>query len=290
VLAVVLWMFVQGKETLEVDTKAHLSLLASPGLTTRGASVITRDITIRGSRSSVEHFQNKMIRGTYVLPKNTGPHRFRIERRYLDEKWDPQVSVQIHEPYISVNIEEMISKTLPVKVIIQGSPKDGYLVEKIEARPSNVTISGAASYIQSLDHIATQPIYVDNIASDITQEVLLNIPSHVRTMFSENKTFVSVRVGLEKINQLFSMIPIEVQESSLLSRPIPETVSVILQSNSLVLESIETDQLRAFIQAGELLPGHYELDVQVQIPQGTTLIETIPAKVSVTLWEDKELP
>ena len=289
VLAVSLWLFVQGKETLEVSSSLQITLEPPDNLAIAGTSVLEKDVTIRGPRALLEGYKNTPLSAT-IHPKAKGNRRLRldrtslVERGYLDEKWDVRLDLVVHEPYVSFTVEEKISRTLPIKASLQGTPSEGYLIEKILVRPQNITISGAASFLSSLEHITTEPLSVDNLDANVTQEVFLDIPAAVTTKFSEETVHITLQVGREKVNQLFSNVATEVQSSKYRSQMIPNKVSIVLQGRPEVLETVEYEKLKAFVNVDQLKPGTHELELQVHIPQGLTLIETIPEKVSVKLW------
>lgn len=291
VLAVSLWLFVQGKETLEVSSSLQITLEPPENLAITGPSMLEKDITIRGPRALLEGYKNTPLSAT-IHPKVKGERRLRldraslVERGYLDDKWDLRLDLEVHEPYVSFTVEEKGSKTLPIKPLLQGSPREGYLIEKVMVRPQNITISGAASFLASLQHITTEPLAVDDIFENLTQEVFLDVPAAVTTRFAEETVHITLQVGREKINQLFSQISIEAQSPRYRAQVVPDTISMVLQSHPTILEAIQPEDLKAFVSVAGLDPGNYDLDLQVHIPQGTTLIETIPQQVNVTLWKE----
>lgn len=288
-LAVSLWLFVQGKETLEVSSSLQITLEPANNLAIAGPSVLEKDVTIRGPRALLESYKNTPLSAT-ILPTVTGKRRLRldknslVERGYLDEKWDVRLDLIVHEPYVDFTVEENSSKTVPIRAVLQGSPREEYLIEKIVVQPQNITLTGASSLLSPLQHISTEPLSVEDIFEDTTQEVFLDIPTAIKTKFSEESVHLALTVGREKINQLFSQISVEVQHPKLSAVSIvPNTISVVLQSHPSTLRDLNTEELEAFVNANDLGPGKHDLDVQLHIPQGTSLIETIPPRIRVTL-------
>lgn len=286
-LAALVWLFVQSKEMLEVGSTMEIKLVVGKNLAIGGAQFIQKDVTIRGPRGLVGKMGEQTLDATIYLPNSAGEKRLRVEKRFLDRSLDTRLSLTIHEPYFSVRIEEKISKTVPIKVALQGSPKEGFYVEKVYARPSNVTLSGPKSYIANLKQIATETWDVSDLSAYTTRELRLSIPTDVATMFSEDKTRVSLTIEREKVNQRFSGVKVDVLGSGLIARTIPDNVSITLQGHLPILRSIRKDGLRAFVQTQDLPAGVYELAIQVQIPQNTTLVETIPEFATVTLLPEK---
>ena len=63
----------------------------------------------------------------------------------------------------------------------------------------------------------------------------------------------------------------------------PSYISVLVQGTPSDLNFIKREDFKAYVDARGLKPGKYELDVKVNIPSGTVLIETFPVKVDATV-------
>lgn len=284
-LAVLVWVFVESKEMLEVSSTMNVRLVSTSDHAIHGASGYTKDITLRGPRGVAGKITDDPLEATIYLPPQLGMRRLRLERQHLDNKIDSRLALTIHEPYISVNTEEKISKTVPIKVMLQGSPHEGYYVERIHTRPSNVTLSGPRTYISNLKHVTTETWDISGLRTYMSKQIRLSLPTDVETMFSVDSTRVSLTIEREKINQRFSEIPINVLGTPYTTTTIPKHVSITLQGHVSTLIQIKKAGLSAFVQIEDthLRPGVYELAIQVQIPQNTTLVETIPEFATVTI-------
>lgn len=284
-LAVLVWVFVESKEMLEVSSTMNVRLVSTSDHAIHGARVYAKDITLRGPRGVAGKITDEPLGATIYLPPQLGVRRLRLERQHLDNTIDSRLALTIHEPYISVNTEEKISKTVPIKVMLQGSPHEGYYVERIHTRPSNVTLSGPRTYISNLKHVTTETWDVSGLRTYISKQIRLSLPTDVETMFSVDSTRVSLTIEREKINQRFSEIPINVLGTPYRTTTIPKHVSITLQGHVSTLIQIKKATLSAFVQIEDshLRPGVYELAIQVQIPQNTTLVETIPEFATVTI-------
>ena len=287
-LAIFLWLMVQGREQLEISSRLDIRLVPDATLALKVPEIVSKDVTIRGPRSLIEGLNKNRLKATVVLPAQKGMNRIRIEKSFLDKKWDSRLDLIIHEPYVTFDLDTKISKTLKIKVVLIGSVIEGYQVEKTSSTPRNVTLSGPEGYLNELSHISTKPVSLDNKNSDFTEEVELEVPDIANAMFSEKKVHVSINVGFEKINRLYENVLIEVKGTNLVANPIPNRVNVILQSDINTLDAIKPEDLKAFVQAQDLSVGEHRLEVQVQIPPGTTLVESergVPETIMVNLYK-----
>lgn len=94
--------------------------------------------------------------------------------------------------------DESISKTVPVKVSVVGTPKKGYKIKAIEVNPPYIKIDGAKTEVNKVIALKTEQINIAGLDKDITQNVRLDIgDKSIKTEISE----VAVRVMVERIEK-----------------------------------------------------------------------------------------
>lgn len=76
---------------------------------------------------------------------------------------------------IKVVGEKQIVKRLPIYVNIEGAPAEGYRValDRIVIKPSYSVVAGPPDAIKDLSYIATKPIYINGVTSNIRKVVEL---------------------------------------------------------------------------------------------------------------------
>ena len=117
----------------------------------------------------------------------------------------------IHDPYADLFVDKEMEKIVPIKEVQQGTPEDGYIIEKVNIEPKMVTIKGIKNDLTKIRNISTEPIDVSGIKENKSFDIKLNPPSGISVEdLSIDKVKVSFQVGVSKVNKRFGSIPIEV--------------------------------------------------------------------------------
>lgn len=290
VLSCLFWYIVQGEEILEMNVRIAVKIRTPEGYLTKGPDTRFKDATIRASRALIGDFSTKTLEATLRLPEGkTGQLRFRIDKEYL-KNWDNRIKLTVHDPYLTVFVDEKEQKKVPVREYIKGVPADGYIIEKTLIKPNIVTITGLKSELAKIDEILTEPIDVDGLAQSKTFDVKLIAKDIPKSGLSVDKVNVSLALGEKKINKKFENIPVEVVGSDFLTAVKPKFVSIVIQGTPGVLSFVSRADLEAFVDARDLEPNKkHQKQIQVKIPKETVLIETFPQNATIEIYSQKRL-
>lgn len=290
VLSCLFWYIVQGEEILEMNVRIAVKVRVPEGYLIKGPDIRFKDATLRASRVLLGDFSTKTLDATLRLPEGkTGQLRFRIDKEYL-KNWDNRIKLTVHDPYLSIYVDEQESKKVPVREYIKGVPSDGYIIEKTLIKPNIVTITGLKSELAKIDEILTEPIDVDGLSSSKTFDVKLIAKDIPKSGLSIDKVNVSLALGEKKINKKFENIAVEVVGSDFLSAVKPKFVSIIIQGTPGILSFVNKSDLEAFVDARDLEPQKkHQKQIQVKIPKETVLIETFPQNATVEIYNQKRL-
>lgn len=156
--------FTTAVETKDINNIPVEFVYADPNLVNIDDKEHTLNITFEGSPNRISALDAAKV-----------SVKVNIDRRHLEDgliKIEAKdVSLpsgirvkRIHNPHITVNLEEMTSKKVPVKIVFanQDSLAEGYSVSKVVPFPAEVMISGAKSKISNIDSVNSAPIPLDN--------------------------------------------------------------------------------------------------------------------------------
>lgn len=102
--------------------------------------------------------------------------------------------VRMEPTSVKITFDESISKTVPVKAYIVGSPETGYRIKSVDVIPSSVEIEGAKREVAMIALLRTEPVDITEIDSDIIQNVRLNTNGrNIRTKVSEVTVKITIR-------------------------------------------------------------------------------------------------
>jgi YbbR domain-containing protein len=179
---------------------------------------------------------------------------------------------------VKIKISPVIEKEVQVKISVEGSPRDGYKVEKTEILSKEVTVLGAQSVIEMLDYIEGKIILDGTQTENLKQTVQLSVPGSSRISpqlltFNPAETVVEVTIVSELEEKeltvkprFFSENDRAAYESKIEMTPLTVKVSAgkeILEK----LDFLETNPLEmtALIRNGSIETG-------LSLPEGVSLV------------------
>lgn len=187
---------------------------------------------------------------------------------------------------ISINIEDMIEKTMPITSNIKVMPKSGYFVSKPTINPEEVKISGAESAVNSVSKLVVTDTKED-VHEDIVEDYgikaideggneVLGANLSVKTARVEVKVSKgkSVSVNIATIGQLSNGIKLKSIDSS--------RKSVEILGPKEILDTI--DQLSTTPVDLSTITGNKEVNLSLVLPQGVSIVqgeEVVTARINV---------
>ena len=290
VLACLFWYIVQGEEILEINRRIVVNIKVPEGQLIKGPDTLILDATLRGSRVLLGDFSTRPLEATIRIPEGkTGQIRYRIDREHI-KNWDNRIKLTVHEPYITIYVDDKASKKVPVREFLKGVPAEGYIIEKSIIKPNMITITGPKSDLVKIEEVLTSPIDVSNLSTSKSFETKIAAKDLPKLELSTDTVNVNLMLGEQKINKKFSSVPVVVVGSDHLTNVSPQMVSIVIQGTPGVLSFINRSELEAFIDARDLPPGKkYNRPIQVKIPPDTVLIETQPQTAAIEVFNQKRL-
>ena len=207
IFALVLWFFVMGEQDLEKGFAIPVELSNLPeGLIVSNEVPSLLDVRISGPRSVLMSLEQSDLAididldglSTGVSSYKRLEERFNLSRNLKITRTSPSV--------IEVRLERVRAKRVPVKVIVDDDPPDGFKIIAVTAKPSHVTVSGAGSELKLVNEVLTDPVQFPEVSEEIP-EVSENLVQTVPldyvgkfTTLKDDKT-VDVTVSLKPINQ-----------------------------------------------------------------------------------------
>lgn len=287
-LAIIVWAIIQGEQVLEQNRELIVELQVPEGYMVRGDTTRALAATLKGPRVMVMEAP-RVLKTKVALPPRKGK---RARVRITPEQFsgiNPRLNLTIHDPYFYVFIDEQATRTVPVRYIPHGTPADGYFVKKVILNPSHVKITGLKSDLIKIREVATVAVDITGLDKDRSVTKALIPPSGVLPQhLSDNEVNITLQVGDSFINQRYGSIPIDVVGSQYGFATRPKFASIVIQGTPQTLKFVKSEDLKAFVEATELKPGRYELEIKVKIPPDTVLIESFPQKATVEISDEKK--
>jgi len=289
ILACLFWYIVQGEEILEINRRIIVNIKTPEGFTINGKSTVIKDATLRGPRGLLGDFSTKPLEATIQIPKvkkgRPSQLRYRVDKEHI-QSWDSRIKLTVHDAYVNVTVDQLVTKKVFIKEYLKGVPAQGYMIERTLLKPNSIILSGPQVVLDKINDVSTEALDITGINQPKSFDVSLIPPAGLQEIsLSTNTTNVSLQIGEEKINQEFSSVPVEVVGSDHVTQVTPQFVSIKIQGTPGILSFIKRTDLRAFVEARGLESGRkYDREIQVKIPPDTVLIETTPENASLTIF------
>ncbi len=113
----------------------------------------TVDIVVKGRRTLVGSLTVDDFVASADLSKMSITNTVTINVSLKDKTKEDQVSIRCVDDQMLLSIEDKVSKQLPVVIVIQGDPSDGYALGKCKSTPNIVTITGAKSVVDKVTEL-----------------------------------------------------------------------------------------------------------------------------------------
>lgn len=287
-LAVVIWGIIQGEQVQEVSREILVNIQVPPGFAIRGEEVRSKAATIRGPRVWMLEAPNRLEADIVIPPGKSGKYIAYLDKDKLRD-WNNRLQINILDPSIEIYVDRLMERSVPIKEVLQGTPADGFIVEQVRLQPRLVNIKGPRSDLLKIRQVVTEPIDIRGIKESTSVDAKLINPGVKADAMSLDMVKVNLRVGDSKINKRYRNIPIEIVGSDYMAQVKPTYVSIMVQRTPGVLNFVDREDFKAFVEAQGLGPGRYEQDVKVKIPSDTVLIETSPTRAHVTILKERKI-
>jgi YbbR domain-containing protein len=177
-------------------------------------------------------------------------------------------------------------RDLAVKIDLVGNVASGYAIANVSVNPQIVTIFGSPTTLDALPgFIATEPISVTDATSDREERVRLSLPSGVSIL---GDPFVQVRVRVRAIESSIKVQRAPVTQGlspDLMAGLSPDVVDVIISGPVPILDALRADDVVVVLNLLNLEIGTHQVEPEVSVPNGLTVVSVNPATVQVIVSE-----
>src|SRR4029434_9967759 len=153
----------------------------------------TGQLTVTADMTGVEP-------GVRVIPLKVDPNRLPVNVRVKD----------IEPPTITVTVERVIEREVPVTPRWEGDPPPGYQVIDWQISPPTVKIAGAESQMKELTRVSTETVRLTDKTSTFSERGALDIgsPNFTISEDSGRKVMLTVTIEEARKERLIENVPI----------------------------------------------------------------------------------
>ena len=213
----------------------------------------------------------------------------KIKVKPVDVNDDEIVGLQTEPEIMEVSIfitSGYPEKTLIIKPRTIGKPAPGYYISQILVNPDEISIYGNYSKINDLEFLETIPIDVNGITKTLAVKVPPVLVEGLYILEGEPQlTEVNIQVKENIIQKTLRDVPIKIENRSpFISCDIePQNAEIIIEGKNILIDEIEKEDIKVFVEFTENLKINQEIKLEVQLPEGVSLIKVEPEEVNLKI-------
>jgi len=177
-------------------------------------------------------------------------------------------------------------KQLTVKTKIVGKPAPGYYISEILSNPDEIKIFGNYPKISNIEFLETIPIDVSGITKTLSVKVPPALEEGLNIVEGEVELIeVTIQVKeaiIQKILKNISVIPQDL--SPFVSCEIkPAVVDITVEGKNILVDKLKAEDIKAFVEFTDNFKVEQKVKVQVDFPEGISLVKIDPEEVTVLI-------
>lgn len=172
--------------------------------------------------------------------------------------------VKLAASKVDVTVGLVETATAALKVETEGTPADGYEVEKVTC-PETVKVKGPHSALEGLTEITAAPVDVTGLSEDTTVTLDLNLPDGVELVEPKTVEAVVQIAGVSSMSFTYSTSEITVDDvpEGMAATTDEQTITVTVNAEKAVLDALKKKDIQLHVSAAELPEGEHELAITV---------------------------
>jgi YbbR domain-containing protein len=193
--------------------------------------------------------------------------------------------VSVVPSQIVLDIDQITTRDLPVRLTLTGAPAMGYRVSSKEVDPPTTAVRGPGKELARIEEVESEPIDLTDATGSLGRRVALTAPfASARIEPAE----VTANIGVAPIveDKEFRGMPIEVRGNESPFRIEPAHVNLTIRGTQLELAKLDLHEA-AFIDADGMPPGVYDATVQITLPEGVELVHQSAMKVKLRIYRER---
>lgn len=282
VLAVLAWTFVNGGRQTEQRRTVKIQYLQPPrGLAFHRTPLKEFKIDMAGSLFKLRMIKDEdLVYPVDLSSVNAGALRVDIDLDNLRLPMEIEASHPSPRSFM-LYLEELATHGAPLKPIVLGAPKEGFVVGEIHLSPSTVMVAGPRSLISKIGQIEIEIPVGDRDSSFST-----SIKPRVTLPDVEVQDSVVAEVEIKPIRIVRELmdIPVVTDGRATNVKINPGVARVFLEGDSNSALELE-GKLKVVIATEDLKRGRYRLRGEVALPPGVRLVRIEPATFLVEIGQ-----
>ena len=195
---------------------------------------------------------------------------------------------------ITVSVEVLKIKSVPISLSVSGTPAEGYKYTGYSSEPETVQIYGEKDVVDKIEEIDVPVIDVSGASQPIQKSVNISeYPPEGVQLVDEKTANITVTAMVEEegtrtINFMVSSIQIyNLAEGLQVSYEPDAEIALRFSGDQKALEMLDISNAVSVDMSAYVVPGVYDVHVDVDIPEGITLMKKVTVQLTVAEKEQE---
>jgi YbbR domain-containing protein len=285
-LATLLWLTVAGEHIVERILRVPLEFRNIPPLLeVVGDPPGAVDVRLRGSSAILSRLEpGEVVAVINLEAARPGSRLFHIPAEAVRAPYGVEVT-QVVPGTLSIELENLAKRVVPVMPPTEGEPAPGYVVGRITSEPSTVAIEGPESRVRRLAEATTEPVSIGGARESVRDVVTVGVSDSAVRLSQPQSATVIVEIWPAPVDRDLAGVPVRWRNLSpgLKAQISPVTVRVTVRGRRDTIASVRSESIDAFVDLAGLGPGRYNLRVQIDSSEAFGVGEITPQVVDVTI-------
>lgn len=284
-IAALLWFTMAGDHIVERIVRVPLEMQNRPErLELVGNPPDQVEVRLRGSSGLLSRLQpGDIVAFLDLEAARPGSRLFHLRTDQVRTPFGIDVS-QVVPQTINLAFELGESRTVPIRVDVEGEPAPGYVLGRITVAPASVEVIGPSSDLHALREATTDPVVVDGLSRNVEETVTVGVDDSALRLREPLSATVVVEILPAPIERTFGTVRVETRNTpGGAEADVSGTVLVAVRGGREALAQLDASQVVAYVDLAGLGPGRYNLPVRIDPSRAFGVSRVEPAVVEVRI-------
>ncbi len=240
-LAVVLWFFVGGEDSIEKTVQIPVEIINLPrDLVISNQYKREIEVSVTGPRSVILDMNEQKISRQVDL-SNATPGTLVVENDNDHINVPRSITVQRVQPAsVILSIDKLVQKNFPVVPNTVGLVATGYEVKMIRMNPDFINITGPETVLNEKEELQSRYISLNGLSESEQLQVPLDLSPAMVDLIGETSVTADIEVGPIVVRKTVENLPVEFVVRGIQGTVTPKTVTVTAFFPELLLDDVDS--------------------------------------------------
>ena len=258
------------------------------GLTLAGPALKEIEIRVKGPPEDLEALRRNVPR----YPLDLSAAAVGVESIAIDPDLIPMPAgiqiTRVNPAYLSVRVDRLVKKQVPVRVAISGEPASSYSINGTTAEPSMLFICGPKTAVDLIDEIFTKPVDVTGRSETFKKEIAVDLAQGVETCSASGIVLAEIYLAAKVATRRFEGIWVQGKNTPYEFSISPPTLSLEIKGPLNIINNLQPSKdIEVYVELENLKPGVYVRRAAISLPVKTTLVSVEPEVFTVKIMGDE---